>query len=499
MCAASEQRHHSDSRHELRVLFLAIEEAHKADIRAYSSGHLNPYWLSQRDNIRKMKDPIWRGAVNPRDRCDLLPQRSQTEARVERTKNTLFKGTDSTAEATAHSPYSEAAEKTPRPFLDPTELFLLKPSTARQTESTVTRGDPDRYWFTRSYMAGLTRKDQLQMRLEFAHSILKTQDLKEKKCLSRSKAIEQYERRLEQGLRKLPVENWPSRERLRIFSNTFDDICNGSQVFGDILRQIKMEYDLYLNSVLDSQSGLQNMVRSSSFTLYKDSCRFHTHTPALRSRSSYIQSNTFFPFYFITESPSALLKAEFLTFFLLCVKALPLRGQWSGVVGEGDLEKAWIKVWKLEREARRALEENDQVRLELRRERDHGPEGKGLREEAVLPGLNQGAGPASLIDWVQLKKCQVWNMLEEVRLLEKTIKEEMVSTVTTSTMEECIRDSEAEIVTLSASSARLCDVNKNLENSISKLLSRAKTSNEERVEFWEKIWYTMKQEDGDNS
>lgn len=45
---------------------------------------------------------------------------------------------------------------------------------------------------------------------------------------------------LTQGLKKLSGLSWPSRDRLAVFSDVFDDVCEGSPVFGRILREIKV-------------------------------------------------------------------------------------------------------------------------------------------------------------------------------------------------------------------------------------------------------------------
>ncbi|XP_038136031.1 uncharacterized protein C6orf118-like [Cyprinodon tularosa] len=72
---------------------------------------------------------------------------------------------------------------------------------------------------------------------------------------------ELYERKLQELKTKLSAPSWPSRDRLAVFSDVFDDVCEGLPVFGRILREIKTEYDLYINHLMDSQSSKGNMVR----------------------------------------------------------------------------------------------------------------------------------------------------------------------------------------------------------------------------------------------
>ncbi|XP_023997101.2 uncharacterized protein C6orf118-like [Salvelinus sp. IW2-2015] len=88
----------------------------------------------------------------------------------------------------------------------------------------------------------------------------------------------------------------------------------------------------------------------------------------------------------------------------------------------------------------------DQVRNQFQNTRDRVmeiPEDTGLRKEATLPGLMSPGEGVSFIDRVQPKRRQVWIVWEEVQLLQKELKEKMVSIITTGATERCIRDSKA--------------------------------------------------------
>ncbi|CAB1311747.1 unnamed protein product, partial [Coregonus sp. 'balchen'] len=145
--------------------------------------------------------------------------------------------------------------------LDTSELFLVKPSVASQTKPPggVEEGNQDRYWFTQSHLGGLTKKDQMRMMKHFDRQVLGKQDLRDRKWISGNKAAEVYEWKLEKELRRLSDQSRPSRDRLGVFSDVFNDVCEGSPVFRDILREIKTDYDLYLNSILDSQTSLEDL------------------------------------------------------------------------------------------------------------------------------------------------------------------------------------------------------------------------------------------------
>lgn len=43
-------------------------------------------------------------------------------------------------------------------------------------------------------------------------------------------------------LQKLSAQSWPSRDHLVVFTDVFDDVSEGSSVFGRILREIKVVF-----------------------------------------------------------------------------------------------------------------------------------------------------------------------------------------------------------------------------------------------------------------
>lgn len=47
-----------------------------------------------------------------------------------------------------------------------------------------------------------------------------------------------------QELQKLSAQSWPSRDHLVVFSDVFDDVSEGSSVFGRILREIKIVFSI---------------------------------------------------------------------------------------------------------------------------------------------------------------------------------------------------------------------------------------------------------------
>ncbi|KAJ7987423.1 hypothetical protein DPEC_G00326330 [Dallia pectoralis] len=482
----------SGTRQELRGILQGAEMTHRADILTYCGGHLNPNTLAQ-PRWRKTKRPIWEPSVSSppgsvsnttyrarkevsqcaeeeekEDRCQGLQQETKNATTAEKFIEAMFDfvaakglkpGEQESQEAKTREPGEEShsgtyrgtpqgVEKveesrsgtTPRMVLDPCELFLVHPR--RPTQSKPTGGAEkmrtDRYWFSQSYLGSLTKKDQLMKMRQFDRQVLGTEDLKDKDRMRGSKAAEKYERKLQKELEKLSDQSrdcldqiWSSRKRLGVFSDVFNDICKGSSVFGDILREIKTDYDLYMNYLLDLQMPLNNMSQLDGL----------------------------------------------------------------GILGAEDLEEAGNQVSRLEVEARRALEENDRVRNEFQNAPDRFMEisdDERPDNEATLPDQMQPEeGAVSFSDKVQRLRLQVWMMWGEVQILQKEIKEKMVSMVPTGATERCIRDSKAEIIRLQTSNERIRNTSKDLENNINMILGRARVSEDEKVQVWDKIWSTM--------
>ncbi|XP_064863890.1 uncharacterized protein C6orf118-like [Oncorhynchus nerka] len=463
----------SDARRALQSLLLGAEMAHKADIQTYSCGHLSPYALSQNQpHRRRTEEPIWEmSEVQDREKgeeeglspCPFtqrLQRQTKMAANIEKMTEAMFDftvakglkptvlkpGQHESLTGTQRGTKGEEGEERERRrktrlkmVLDTSELFLVKPSIASQTKPPGgVEGNQDRYWFTQSHLGGLTKKDQMRMMRHFDRRVLRKQDLRDRNWISGNKAAEVYEWKLEKELRRLSDQSCPSRDRLGVFSDVFNNVCEGSPVFRDILREIKTDYDLYLNSILDSQTSLEDL------------------------------------------SELALLGG-------------------LAIVGAEDLEEAGNEVSKLGEEAQRALEENDRVRNQFQNLRDRVmeiPDDEGLHKEATLPGLlRPGEGPISFIDRVQPKRRQVWIMWEEVQLLQKELKEKMVSIITTGATERCIRDSKGEIMRLLASNERFRNTNKDLESNLNMILNRVTTSEDVKAEVWDKIWTALRHED----
>ncbi|XP_060727308.1 uncharacterized protein C6orf118-like isoform X2 [Tachysurus vachellii] len=431
--SGSQTLRRSDMQRQLKEVLHSVEKAHKADIQTYCSGHLGPNKLVHRSlNCRPRK------AILSKPKCkdvglSRVRERSQMEANVEETSDALHSLTIGTM---LHIPRIQERPECPSEesltgVQDMTELAKLRKAIQENSCTVSDMMEQDSLRFTHSHKAGLARRDQQHRRLHTDMRVLRIKAVTTRKCLSGIEAAKRHERRLQQVLRKLPASGGPCRKRLAVFSDVFNDVCDGSPAFGSLLREIKTEYDLYLKSLLFSQSLLWDKSASTSF----------------------------------------------------------------GVSTEAtELKKVASQVLSLEQEARRALEENDRVQIECEdalvdQKGNESYEPVGQCDEVVFSGVNPCA--LSSVSQVEAKRQQVWKVWAEVQMLQKDIRETMVSTVTTSALENCIRDSEDEILNLAASNVLLQRTIKDLEQNISAILRKAKVSEETTVQVWEEIWTTL--------
>ncbi|KAK3573338.1 hypothetical protein QTP86_022722 [Hemibagrus guttatus] len=404
--SGSQTLRHSDMQRQLKELLHSVEKAHKADIQTYSSGHLGLNSLSHRPLNCRPHKPIWNKPKCKNKGQSRVQERSKMEAIVDEMTDALH---SFTIDTTVQKPRIQKRPESPGKELltsdltgvqDMAELAKLRRAIQENRCAVSDMVEQDSGGFTHSHKAGLTWSEPQHRRMQ----VLRTKDLTTRKCLSGREAAKRHEHRLQQALRKLPAGGGPCRERLAVFSDVFDDVCDGSPAFGSILREIKTEYDLFLKSLLSSQSSLQNESASTS----------------------------------------------------------------SGVSTEATgLKEAASHVLLLEQEARRALEENDRVRIEYEdaqakalvdQKENESCESVGLCDEGVFSGVNWCE--LSSLGQLEAKSQQVWKVWNEVQRLQKDIRETMVSTVTTSALENGIRDTEDEIMNFAASNVLLQRKNK---------------------------------------
>ncbi|XP_056292190.1 uncharacterized protein C6orf118-like [Pseudoliparis swirei] len=243
---------------------------------------------------------------------------------------------------------------------------------------------------------GLSNEGQSKSTQQFGRQVRAKQGL-----WAGTHVAEMHERKLQKELRRLSAQSWPSRARLAVFSDVFDDVCEGSPVFGRILREIKTDYDLYANHLMASQSL--------------------RHKKSLGTSLRYLGND---------------------------------KGR------QMELKDAIKEVFRLEQEFQRAQEENKRVRDESHNvPATKGPEDSDMTN-TPLSGLHDGGTADGSTSSVQSKRLQVLITWRENQQLEEELKEKPVSFGTTTATELCIKDVKTEIMRLIASNDRLKTTNK---------------------------------------
>uniref|UniRef100_A0A8D2CRF8 Chromosome 6 open reading frame 118 n=1 Tax=Sciurus vulgaris TaxID=55149 RepID=A0A8D2CRF8_SCIVU len=366
-----------------------LQRDHKEDVLLYASGHLNPSKLYRppRAALR-----FWRNAHRPQG--DAAPgPRKPPDRRVERMKDALAHFTIHTALLPDEAgnarlfrylnPGAHAAQ-TSKEDLAPKradgcpqgrrreELRLPEMKVLRYREAASSRScalpapGGDQHQHTSSYLAATTRADGYRKFLSFQKRVLVKQDLL-KSDFTGAKVATGHEKKLEEKLQRICTCLPQQLGRLQVFGEVFEDICSSSLIFGDILREVKDEYELYMTILLHSQPTEQHKT------------------------------------------------------YLAEAKALEKRP-----VRTGDIDQAREGLKKLVEATRAALERNDKLRDELEteskllqcaKERAEAAEKKVIDEEQL-----------TLTEKVEIQRCEILKKWDELQALEKQIKTTLVHT-----------------------------------------------------------------------
>uniref|UniRef100_A0A674HXG7 Chromosome 6 open reading frame 118 n=1 Tax=Terrapene triunguis TaxID=2587831 RepID=A0A674HXG7_9SAUR len=267
----------------LTHLLDGLEKAHRADVQLYTSGHLNHNKLYKpRENV---KPGYWDSAkisTHFMTGRKQLPAQNICNETAKKVKNTLADFTPSTTlvpvRAKSASPIYRNAQallasvdrpvngpltSTPlekqlkelkkkieeetdrlnkplkREELDVPVMKVLKYKPVKNSRRCAAEVAKDEYQFMPSYLAGVTKTDQFNKFLHFQRDFIAKQDLLEND-ITGSKASERHERKLAQELQRICDCNRPHFKRLQVFGDVFEDICNSSLIFGDILKEVKV-------------------------------------------------------------------------------------------------------------------------------------------------------------------------------------------------------------------------------------------------------------------
>ncbi|XP_037322026.1 uncharacterized protein C6orf118-like isoform X2 [Pungitius pungitius] len=416
-------------RRDIHGLLLAAEAAQKADILTYSSGHLGPRSLNPSPPHREQKQPFWR---TPRGSEETPNPVTPTKAlKKKAVKHCPSESSTHTVSDVSRSRRAPAADRSSRaditgdkclPNIDlcsPNSL-VLRPRALHQKKSNFPSGLLGK---PPSDQKGPSDKGHLKTKQRLGGKVVAKQDLR-----AGINVAEVHERKLQKELERLSAQSCPGRDRLAVFTDVFDDVCEGSPVFGRILREIKTEYDMYVNHLMASQPLLQNVSLETS-----------------------------------------------------------LKGPGNDKVRQTDLEDSEKEVFRLEQEAKGALEENKRARNESKNiPATIGPE-DGDTTNASLSGLRDGGLDAGHSTSVRSKRLQVLNTWRENQQLEEELEEMLVSSGTTTATQRCIKDLKMEIMRLIASNNCLNTTNKDLENNINMVLNRERASKTMRRTLWDEI------------
>nr|XP_033791568.1 uncharacterized protein C6orf118 homolog isoform X2 [Geotrypetes seraphini] len=281
----------------LKVLLDGIEKANQEEIQTYTIGHLNcnnlykpqvliqkNFWRSNQELTRSRGKSHFSMPPKLEERVKLMKnswadftiKTSLISSSKNVTSQVLSKGESKMKKLRPVSPIQsqftgffqesgsedkgqDAEEKTNEPVLKDElelpdlQLLKFKPVGGRRIGIMDSIAE---YHFLPSYLAGLTKTEQFNMFKRFNKDYLKKEDLLEKE-ITRNKIAEDHEKKLMKELLKLGNINPLHFQRLKVFSDCFQDVCNNSVIFGDLLSQIKNAYELYLEVLLDSHPDTQ--------------------------------------------------------------------------------------------------------------------------------------------------------------------------------------------------------------------------------------------------
>ncbi|XP_045699538.1 uncharacterized protein C6orf118 homolog [Phyllostomus hastatus] len=447
----------------LTRLLNRLEKSHREDVLLYTSGHLNHHKLYRPPETILRH---WRNAGGPAGRRVRSGERPSDDGKVARmrdawayfTVNTalgpndgpstpLFRylnppagGARASQEDVLAKPRPAAGEAGAAPRrkeeLRWPDVKVLKARAARSSRECATspRGE-DEYRYVSSYLAGLTKADKYRRFLRFQREVLATQD-----CLGTDftgrRAAAGHEKKLEQDLQKVCLCD--PHNKLQVLSGVFGDICKSSLIFGDLLKEVKDEYELYMAILLRTR-------------------------PAERQQA---------------------LRAE-------------AEGLEQRPVKTEDVQRAREQLRALVTATKAALEHNDKLRDQLEAERRllrATAESSEPREENV--GKEEHL---ALSDKVGKKRCEILKKLEEIQALETEIKTTLVHTGVLHITENRIKSIETDAIKLEKTNNILMRKINVVECQVKQCVGK-NVSGEEQRDIWEFIEdYVKLKETDDNS
>ncbi|KAJ6664616.1 hypothetical protein lerEdw1_006189 [Lerista edwardsae] len=469
-----------------------VEKGHKAEIQLYTSGHLN------HDRLYKPKEAIkcnyWESAKKP---ALFLRKRTLFTARKEasrRTPTPLASFGDATTPTS--TPISAGAKPDSRSSakplaskacsavlegslpgfasfklqrksvvkeveqegdisqkqhikeeLDVPGMKMLKYKPTLNSRLCVMEPTKDEYEFRPSYLAGVTKADQFHSFMQFQKNVIAQEDLLENDYIG-SKSAEHHEKKLAQALRNICDCARPHFNRMQAVGDVFEDICNSSLIFGDILKEVKNEYELYLMILLDTLPTMQ----------YRYMISFSMMTQTLQKE---------------------------------------VKGMEKRTVKTHEIEEARREIQLLVQKSKCALERNEELRNELEIELYLSQSDSETLEEEESPHSAKEEPHLSSIELLASLRCKILIKWEEIKAMEKEIKDTMVFAGITNIKEKTIKELEAEAGKLKASNKFLKKQIADVEHTITTTLNRQKLSLDSQRFLWNLVKDFLIPEEGD--
>ncbi|KAI5938429.1 hypothetical protein MM560_G14n144 [Manis javanica] len=416
----------------LTELLNKVQEEHRGDISLYTSGHLNPNKLYRPP---KMTLCHWPNATRPKQE-KIFRVEKPSGREMAKMKDTLAYFTIPTAVGPNNaqdtplfrylSPLGHTSHMSEEP------LFARKapgeedsPEWWRREELRLPETKALKHEPAASYLGDITKADKYRKFLCFQKEVLAKQDLL-KNDFTGSKSAKRHEEKLEQELRKACECDPQHFSRLQVFREVFEDICNSSLTFGDILKEIKDEYELYMAILLESQP---------------------------------------------TEEYKALLAH---------IRSLERRR-----VKTADISQAKEELRALVTATKAALERNDRLRSELEREKMLLRSAKKKSESSEKNAMDEKH--LTLIEKVEKKRCEILNEWDKLQALEREIKTTLVHTGILHITENRIKSIETEAVKLDTANRILKQKINMIENRVKQCMRKSRMSEEEQRNLWEFI------------
>ncbi|XP_036621737.1 uncharacterized protein C6orf118 homolog [Trichosurus vulpecula] len=434
----------------LSQLLDELQRVHRDDVKLYTSGHLNPNKLFNPPRPTR----FWSGSLGPISKRTVpKDQFDEKSAKMEDALSEFAIKTALVSDASDRPGFLKILDAQPQSGLLPSlpisdialeqklkeerkklhdemfkkdlklpELRLLKYKTGKNSRQCLS-SSRDEYQFISSYLSGVTKRDKFLKFLQFEKDVVAKQDLVESDFTGAKVAVS-HEKKLEQELQKIHNNAPPEFNRLHVFGKIFEDICNSSLMFGDLLKEVKNEYELYMAILLDSQSSIQ----------YKT--------------------------------------------LLAQVKGIEKR-----TVMTSDIEEARDEVKRLVKVAKGALERNEELRSELELEESLSKTPSAKSESPEIEGTEEK--PLTLIEKIEEKRCEILNKWDAIYALEKTIKTNWAHAGIINITENSIKSIETEAIKLETVNGILKKKIMDSELKIKENLDRYKVSQEEQQKFWD--------------